>query len=169
MLLALWTGRRYALRVRTRPGVRIAFSGKGEGKMGQQSFEFDRIPEVEKKSMEEKLEKQFPDFEVISTYSREQAIEDGVLVYAGDLVLGDDAKIGVCFTSNLFAGGGYEDLERRKWLVNHGVQRLKEKDPEDSPSMRLRVLEDPRDPERPKKIWVILNSEGITFLRPEDY
>jgi len=133
----------------------------------QQSFEFDKVPEVKK---DKTPEEEFKEFwgEPISVYTRKQAIEDGFLVYVGDYVVGDDTKIGVCFTSNLFSGGGYEDLERRKWLVNHGIQRLKEKDPQDSSSMRLRVLKDPSDPEE-RDIWVVLDGDGITFERPEDY
>lgn len=95
--------------------------------------------------------------EVIYAYTREQAIEDGVLVPVG--TAGNQS---VVFTSNLFADG-YEDKEKRIALVNRGIEMLKKPDPEDTPYMKLRVIE--RD-----KIWVIWHAgEGVTFLKPEDY
>jgi len=94
--------------------------------------------------------------EVISVYTQEQAIEDGVLVHTGDC-----GKQKVLFTSNLFYDG-YEDLEKRTALVKRGLEMLAKDDPEDTSYMRLRVIE--KD-----KIWVIWNAEGITFMKPEDY
>lgn len=136
--------------------------------MGQTSFEFDKIPEVKKDSTpEEKMEEFWG--EPISIYSREQAIEDGIMAPVGEVAT-EKGKITVCFTSNLLAGGGYDtDSERRKWLVNHGLQKLKEKDQEDSETMRLRVLEDPKDPVERGKIYCILDGDGIVLMRPEDY
>ena len=96
-------------------------------------------------------------FEVIYTYTREQAIEDGVLVPVGHI-----GNQSVVFTSNLFADG-YEDEQKRKELVNRGLTMLRQPDPEDSDYMKLRVIE--KD-----KIWVIWHAgEGFTFMRPEDY
>ncbi|MCB4791256.1 MAG: hypothetical protein LHV68_05150 [Elusimicrobia bacterium] len=98
----------------------------------------------------------FEEAEVISTYTLEEAIEDGVL-----------AKVGFCgrypviFTSNLLYDG-YEDQETRVKLVNKGLEALKKSDPEDTPDMKLRVLE--KD-----KIWVIADTQAITFMKPEDY
>ena len=95
--------------------------------------------------------------EVISSYSQDQAIEDGVLVFVG--YAGIER---VVFTRTLF-DEGYEDEMLRKALVKRGLSLLREDDPEDSPTMRLRVIE--RD-----KLWVIWNSgEGVIFLKPEDY
>ena len=95
--------------------------------------------------------------EVISTYTQEQAIDDGVLVLVG--YLGTEKVI---FTRTLF-DGGYEDPAKRLLLIKKGIEMLLVKDAEDSPTMRLRVIEK-------NKIWVIWNQgEGITFLTPEDY
>lgn len=94
--------------------------------------------------------------EVIYTYTREQAIDDGILVPVG--------KVGnqsVVITSNLFKES-YEDEEKRKALVNRGLELLRQPDPEDTSYMKLRVIE--KD-----KIWVIWNGEGFTFMKPEDY
>ena len=97
------------------------------------------------------------DFEVIYTYTREQAIEDGVLVPVGHI-----GNQSVVFTSNLFADG-YEDEQKRKELVNRGLEMLRQSDPEDTDYMKLRVIE--KD-----KIWVIWHAgEGFTFMKPEDY
>lgn len=94
--------------------------------------------------------------EIISIYTQDQAIEDGVLVLVGRL-----GEQRIVFTSNLFYDG-YEDKERRIALLKKGLELLKEDDPEDAPYMRLRVIE--KD-----KIWVIWNAEGFTFMKPEDY
>lgn len=95
---------------------------------------------------------------LISTYSQEQAISDGVLMEVGRLTNGKR----IVFTGHLFDSGGYEDMTRLLRLIEIGMSMLKKPDPEDTDSMRLRVIEKDR-------IWVIWNEEGITFLRPEDY
>lgn len=95
--------------------------------------------------------------EVISAYTQDQAIEDGVLVLVGHV-----GKERVIFTRNLFTRG-YEDPLCRKALVEQGLALLLKPDPEDSECMRLRVIEE-------EKIWVIWHAgEGYTFLCPEDY
>lgn len=79
---------------------------------------------------------------VISVYTEEQAVEDGVLVpvgYAGDL--------SVYFTGNLMAEG-YTDREKRTDLVKQGLDLLRQPDEEDTEYMRLRVIE-------VDKAWVI--------------
>ncbi len=107
---------------------------------------------------EENLNDKDPLFgEVVSCYTQEQAIEDGVLVLVG--YAGPEKVI---FTRTLFEKG-YEDPIKRLLLVEKGLELLRIKDAEDSPSMRLRVIEE-------NKIWVIWNQgEGTTFLTPEDY
>ena len=65
------------------------------------------------------------------------------------------------FTSSLFYDG-FEDLHKRTELVKRGLEMLGKDDPEDTSYMRLRVIEK-------GKIWVIWNTEGITFMKPEDY
>jgi len=95
--------------------------------------------------------------EVISTYTQDQAIDDGFLVFTGNW--GDER---VLFTSALFAQG-YEDAEKRTRLIELGLKHLRQPDKEDTAEMRLRVIEK-------NKIWVIWNpGYGVTFLQPEDY
>ena len=95
--------------------------------------------------------------EVISRYTQDQAIEDGILVFVGYA-----GRERVVFTRTLFSEG-YEEETLRQALVGKGIALLLKDDPEDSPTMRLRVIE--KD-----KLWVIWNSgEGVTFLKPEDY
>ena len=94
--------------------------------------------------------------EVISVYTQDQAIEDGVLVHTGYC-----GKERVVFTNNLFHEG-YEDLDKRTALIKKGLEMLKKDDPEDTSYMRLRVIEK-------GKIWVIWNGDGFTFMKPEDY
>ena len=93
---------------------------------------------------------------IISCYTQEQAIEDGILVKVGSC-----GKLPVIFTTNLF-NDGYEDEIKCVALVNQGLQVLRLPDKEDTSYMRLRVIEK-------GKIWVIANAESITFLKPEDY
>ena len=95
--------------------------------------------------------------EIISRYTQEEAIEDGVLVHVG--FVGNER---VVFTRALFSEG-YDDEIKRCSLVKRGLELLRKPDPEDSPFMRLRVIE--KD-----EIWAIWNAgEGFTFLTPEDY
>ena len=95
---------------------------------------------------------------VISIYTQEQAIEDGILVHVGQLTTGQK----VVFTTNLFETGGYEDQVKRIDLVQQGISLLQNLDPEDTDHMKLRVIEKDR-------IWVIADGNGLTFMRPEDY
>lgn len=94
---------------------------------------------------------------VIFSYTTEQAVEDGVLVYVGKV--GRD--IDVYFTNGLFAQG-YRDLDRRRELVERGLDLLRKPDPEDTPYMHLRVIEG-------DKIWTIAEPGKITFMMPSDY
>lgn len=94
--------------------------------------------------------------DIISRYTQEQAIEDGILVKVGTC-----ARLPVVFTTNLFYDG-YEEKDKRIELVKRGLEMLKQPDKEDTDYMKLRVIE--KD-----KIWVILDGDGITFLKPEDY
>ena len=96
------------------------------------------------------------DEDFIYVYTRQQAIDDGVLVPVESV----DGKNTV-ITSNLYSDG-YEDIEKRKALLQRGLELLKIPDEEDTDSMLLRVIEAGR-------IWVIEDGDGICFLRPEDY
>lgn len=96
------------------------------------------------------------DTKVLSKYTVEDAVEDGTFVLTGYV-----GEVEVYFTFNLFQSGEYKDEEKRKSLVIHGLNLLKQPDKEDT-HWKLRVVE--KD-----KIWVIHNSDGIIFMRPEDY
>ena len=109
--------------------------------------------------METKIkESEHPIFgKVISTYTQDEAIDDGMLVHVGEI-----GKQRVVFSRSLF-DQGYEDEIKRKALIEKGLELLCRQDPEDSPDMRLRVIEK-------NTIWVIWNlGEGFTFLTPKDY
>ena len=95
--------------------------------------------------------------EVISRYSQDQAFEDGILIFVGYA-----GRERVVFTRTLF-NEGYEAETLRRTLVEKGLALLRKDDPEDSSTMRLRVIE--KD-----KLWVIWNSgEGVVFLKHDDY
>jgi len=92
--------------------------------------------------------------EPISVYTTQQALDDGILVKTGNLMPG---KIPVIFTSNLFS----DVKDTYKTIINKGLELLKQSNKEDSDYMKLRVIQ--------KDIWVVANSEGVTFMKPEDY
>jgi hypothetical protein len=92
--------------------------------------------------------------EPISVYTAQQALDDGILVKTGFLM---PDKVSVIFTSNLFN----EVKNNYKQIINKGLELLKQSNKEDSEFMKLRVIQ--------KDIWVIANSEGVTFMKPEDY
>ena len=106
--------------------------------------------------MEQQVKSFWDDAPVISVYTQEQAIADGLLVKVGQC-----GKYPVIFTSNLLSDG-FEDTEKRTALVQKGLALLQKPDEEDTEDMKLRVLE--KD-----KIWVIADGNGITFMKPEDY
>ena len=93
---------------------------------------------------------------VISSYTQEEAVSDGVLVPVGRC-----GQTKVVFTANLFHDG-YKVKEARVNLIERGLKMLNEPDAEDSDYMKLRVIDK-------GKIWVILDGNGITFMKPSDY
>ena len=95
---------------------------------------------------------------IISEYTMNQAIEDGILIEVGEVQRNDGTKIRVVFTRTLFEEGGYEDKTKRVALVTRGMELLKNSDPEDTDYMRLRVIEKGR-------IWAIHDGNGITFMK----
>lgn len=101
--------------------------------------------------------------EVIYAYTQDQAIEDGVLVLVGYAAVGaQKSQERVVLTRTLFEQGYADENERRRLLIR-GFSLLLLADAEDSPTMKLRVIEK-------GKIWVIWNEgEGYTFLTPDDY
>jgi hypothetical protein len=93
--------------------------------------------------------------EPISVYTTKQAIDDGLLVKTGYL---QPNNIPVLFTSNLFT----DVKDHYQKIIEQGLALLKQPDKQDSSYMKLRVIEK-------NKIWVIANTEGVTFMKPEDY
>ena len=106
----------------------------------------------------EEAEKEEADHEwpVISKYTAEDAVRDGVFVHVGCV-----GKEKIYFTANLFAEG-YKDEQKRIDLVNRGLELLRMPDAEDTGYMWLRVIEK-------NGIWVVRNGEGYTFMKPEGY
>ncbi len=100
--------------------------------------------------------KMFDEKDIISKYTMDDALDDGVFVMVGIT----QNKIRIVFTSNLFSDG-YEDFVKRDTLIKKGLELLAKPDKEDT-HWKLRVIEK-------NKIWVVYNSEGITFMKPEDY
>lgn len=98
----------------------------------------------------------FDEKDIISKYTMDDALDDGVFVMVGIT----QNKIRIVFTSNLFSEG-YEDFFKRDVLIKKGLAMLEKPDKEDT-HWKLRVIEK-------NKIWVVLNAEGITFMKPEDY
>ena len=94
---------------------------------------------------------------VISKYTAEDAVRDGVFVGVGKC--GD---LPIYFTSNLYFDGYEGNSGKVEALVRRGLDLLGKRDPEDSDYMKLRVIEKGR-------IWVVENGEGFTFTKPEDY
>lgn len=119
---------------------------------------------------------------VISEYTQEQAIEDGILFPAGWIIdKKRKKKEKVIFTTNLLfsekcTNPGLDDckdekeyrqkmdevVKKRAEIVKRGIELLKRLDPEDTEYMQLRVIEK-------EKIWVIRDANGLTFMKPEDY
>jgi hypothetical protein len=101
---------------------------------------------------------------VISSYTQAQAVDDGCLVEIAKLPSGKK----IVFSRALFCdlGGEDENPELGQTAIRHmikkGVELLKIADPEDSPNYRLRVI-------KPGEAWVIMDLNGLTFLRPDDY
>ena len=93
----------------------------------------------------------------ISKYPIKDADEDGMFVKVGLM-----GRYPVYFTRNLFESEDYQEEKKRADLINKGVELIRDRYPEDSDNMRLRIVE--KD-----EIWLVLTGEGITFMKPEDY
>ena len=93
--------------------------------------------------------------EPISVYTLQNALDDGILVKVGELA---NLKIPVVFTSNLFN----DVKDHYNEIITKGLELLNQKNEEDDENYKLRVIEK-------NHIWVIANSEGVTFMKPEDY
>lgn len=93
---------------------------------------------------------------VVFRYTRKQAVEDGILVCVGKF-----AGLDTVITMNLF-NDGYEDEQKRLDLIKKGLALLAVPDPEDTDYMKIRVIE-------PGQLWVVLDGDGLCYMKPEDY
>lgn len=101
--------------------------------------------------------------EVISKYTRKQAVEDGVLVE-----LGSAGKVPVLATSNCFHRAGLDNTLQRRGVVLEALEALKRPEPEDSQGYQLRVLHKGIAADY-DCLWVVYDGEAITIMLPEDY
>ena len=101
--------------------------------------------------------------EVISAYSREQAVEDGMLVELGNV-----GKTPVYATSNCYYTAGLDNPLQRYGVVLEAIEALKKCDIEDTSVMKLRVLHKGIAADY-ECLWVIQDCEAITIMFPEDY
>lgn len=96
----------------------------------------------------------------IYTYTKEDACNDGQQARMG--LIGNSV---VYLTSSLFErfniGEGKPSPEFGK-LVGKICESMAIPDEEDTDYMKLRVIEE-------GEIWAILNGEGLTIMKPEDY
>src|ERR1051326_2755336 len=118
-------------------------------------------PTVTPLDIHEKSDGEYPTLEdifgpVISSFSAEDAVKDGVFMKVGRL-----GFIIFYLTSNLY-NEGYEDSEKLEELLRKGIEMLAVNDNEDTNTMKLRVIQK-------NKIWVTLTGDGITFMKPGDY
>ena len=109
------------------------------------------------------MHEEHPFGEVISTYTTEEALEDGVLVK-----LGKFGDIPVYATANCFARAGLDNPLQRTGVVLEAIAALKKPDPEDDGFRKLRVLHKGIAADY-DCLWVILDGQGITIMFPEDY
>lgn len=93
----------------------------------------------------------------ISKHPTKGAVEAGLFVKVGSM-----GKYPVYFNKTLFESECYHDEKKRADLINKGMELIRDRYPEDSDYLSIMVTE--KD-----EIWVVLNGEGITFMKPEDY
>lgn len=112
---------------------------------------------AEEKSKDRVLGNEESDFfgELISSYTKEDAVEDGQ-----QSIIGSIGKDKVYITSTII--DEFDNEDRQKVLVDRVKAALDISDPEDTDYMKLRVLE--KD-----KLWVIKAADGITIIHPSDY
>ena len=101
--------------------------------------------------------------EVISTYTADQAVEDGILVRAGRC-----GAVPVFITTNCFFKAGLDNPLQRHGVVLEAIEALKKPNPEDDGYRKLRVLHKGRAVDY-ECLWVIHDGQGITIMFPEDY
>jgi len=122
----------------------------------------------------------FKNAEVIYSYTREQAIEDGVLVDISDSELTKNAgfKVPVCLTSNVHAlcevpkglEGG-QDYKGRLWDVLWMAVNAFKTFKEDKHLVPFKVIfQTGPGQKKTVDLWLCFNeAEGFTIMLPEDY
>jgi hypothetical protein len=118
--------------------------------------------------------------ELIYSYSRKQAIEDGLLVDISELELTKNAgfKVPVCLTQNVYGLcqvpeglEGYQDFNGRLWdVLWMGILAFKSFK-EDKHLVPFDVIFQVKPNEQKTvKLWLCFNEyEGFTIMLPEDY
>ncbi len=101
----------------------------------------------------------FDDADMISVYTREQAIADEILIPYQFTY--KRKKTDCCFSRGLWTKHCHCPSQLRE-ICRKGMQLLELYDEEDDGNRKLRVISKSR-------IWVIEDREGITFLQPQDY
>ena len=95
---------------------------------------------------------------VVTVYTRAEAIRDGVLVPYSFIYQGQ--SIEACFTCALY--DKYKMYPSAlAWIAQRAMRLMAYPNPEDTEFRRRRVILD-------NQIWAIEDSDGLTFLRPED-
>lgn len=112
-----------------------------------------------------------PVSEPVSVYTREQAIEDGVLVDVTELAQETGFKIPVAFTAALWAtctdehGEGPERVRDVLWLAFIRVRAALRKQEGDGPFPFQVAIEGTTH-----RLWVVFHpAEGFTIGHPEDF
>lgn len=98
----------------------------------------------------------------ISTYTAKDAVRDGTFV-----VLGRYGPTPIYATRNCFEHAGLDNPIHRRGVLLEAIEALRKPDPEDT-HWKLRVLHKGKAVDY-ECLWVVLNSEGITIMFPEDY
>lgn len=113
------------------------------------------------------------DFEVISTYTKAQAVEDGQQVKVEDQPLLDALGIkgDVYITSTLWLSVDTDDeytrVQNLAGLLGAASYSFRRGDPMDL--MRTDILYVPGDGGVGIRVWGVIDGDGVTLMLPEDY
>ena len=98
-----------------------------------------------------------------STYTTEQAVEDGRLIS-----LGETGFVPVYASKNCYFRAGLDNPLRCRRVVAKALEALRKPFPGDTISQKLRITKEEFCVES-NGLWVILNDQGLTIMFPEDY
>ena len=104
----------------------------------------------------------FSDEDIIFKYTKQDAVNDGVIIE-----LGQYGKLPVYVTRNCFDTVGLKDPVICRGIVLEAIDALSKPDPEDDDYRSMRVIH--KEDADCDSIWVIHDGEGITIMFPEDY